>query len=297
MSTGVGEGRIWACKAGMFEATEVQRENSYQSIGATVIRSPLQFGFVVFAGAFLFLCANPTPSVAQDESPPPVTWSFEGEVGASIFFGATDQTTVATKVGLDRKGSRFELENDLTYLYGEATGESGNTFVNKRFWSVGSNLDYRGFSRVNPYVFGSALSSLEKAIAVRYEGGVGAKFTAMDSEATRLDFAVAVLGERTEERSSNHVDPETLARWTGEFNFRKSFAGDRTVLQAKADYNPVFDEFANYTIGAETSVAFKLSDVVSLKLSLVDNFDSRAEDRGALDNNDGRILFSVLSSF
>ena len=245
----------------------------------------------------LISCIIPSPSLAQEEGPPPVVWSFEGEVGASVFFGATDQTTVATKIGLDRKGPRFELENDLSYLYGEATGEAGNTFVNKRSWSVGSNLDYRGFSWVNPYMFGSTLSSLEKAIEVRYQGGAGAKFTALDSDATRLGFAVAVLAERTKERSANNGDSETLARWKGEFDFRKSFAEGRTVFKAKADYNPVFDEFANYTIGAESSIAFKLSEIVSLKLSLVDSYDSRAEDRGALDNNDGRILFSVLSSF
>jgi hypothetical protein len=29
----------------------------------------------------------------------------------------------------------------------------------------------------------------------------------------------------------------------------------------------------------------------------VDNYDSRAEERGARDNNDGRILFSVLAAF
>ncbi len=234
---------------------------------------------------------------AQEEEPPGADWSFEGEVGASVFFGASDQTTVATNIGVDRKGSRFEVESDLSYLYGEATGEEGNTFVNKRSWSVGGNLDYRGFSWVNPYIFGNALSSLEKAIEVRYKGGAGAKLTAIESQETRLDLAVAVLGERTVERSAGNGDSEVLARWTGEVQFRRSFSQERTVFQAKADYNPVFDEFANYTIQAETSLAFKLSEIISLKLSVVDHYDSRAEDRGAADNNDGRVLFSVLSSF
>ena len=247
----------------------------------------------------LFLAAALIPGAAycQEGEPAVVTWGFESEVGASVFFGATDQTTVATKVGLDRKGNRFELENDLSYLYGEATGEGGKTFVNKRSWSVGSNLDYRGFSRVNPYLFGSANSSLEKAIRVRYKGGAGAKFTALESEVTRLDLAVAVLGENTLERSEDNGDSEVLARWTGEFSLRRSYSEGRTVFQAKADYNPVFDELDNFTVKAETSLAFQLSEIISLKLSLVDNFDSKAEERGAADNNDGRVLFSVLSSF
>lgn len=246
---------------------------------------------------FLLLASFPRPSAAQDDPAPPVAWAFESEVGASFFFGASDQTTVATTVGLDRKGRRFELESDVSYLYGEATGEGGDTFVNKRSWSVASNLDYRGFSRVNPYVFGSAMSSLEKAIEVRYAGGVGAKLTAVESEETQLDLAVGALAEKTLERSSDNGDSEVLARWTGEFSFRRSFSEGRTVFQAKAVYNPVFDEAENYTFEAETSVAFKLSEIVSLKLSVVDNYDSRAKERGALDNNDGQVLFSVLSSF
>jgi hypothetical protein len=235
--------------------------------------------------------------LAQEEAPPLPDWSFEGEVGASVFFGASDQTTVATKAGVDRKGPRFELENELSYLYGEATDEVGNTFVNKRSWFVGSNLDYRGFTRLNPYIFGSALSSLEKAIAIRYKGGAGAKLTVLDSETSRLDFALAVLAERTVEDSPDNGHSEILARWTGEFNLRQTFSEGRTVFEAKADYDPVFDEFDNFTVTAESSIAFRLSRVISLKLSVVDNYDSKAEDRGARDNNDGRVLLSVLSSF
>jgi hypothetical protein len=204
---------------------------------------------------------------------------------------------VATKVGLDRKGRLFELENDLSFLYGEATGEAGNTFVNKRSWSVGSNLDYRGFSRMNPYLFGSVLSSLEKAIRIRYKGGVGAKFTALESETSVLDLAVAVLGEKTEERSSDNGGSEILARWTGALNLRRSFSEDRTVFEVKAEYSPRFTALEDFTVRGETSIAFKLSEILMLKLSVVDNYDTGAMDRGAVSNNDGRVLFSVLSSF
>lgn len=244
----------------------------------------------------LFLLCTPVLT-AQEEAPSPPRWAVESEVGVNIFFGASDQTTVATKVAADRRTPQFELENDLSYLYGEASDDAGETFVNKRAWSLDSNLDYRGFSRVNPYIFAGALSSLEKAIEVRYKGGAGAKLTALDSETSRLDFALAVLGEKTVDDSPGNGETEILARWAGEFNLRRSFAEDRTVFEAKANYSPVFDEADNYTVTAESSIAFKLSEIISLKLSLVDNYDSRAESRGARGNNDGQVLFSVLSSF
>ena len=246
----------------------------------------------------LHLLFQPNTSLgAQEVESPPPDWSFETEIGASVFFGASDQTTVATNLGVDRKGARFELENELSFLYGEASDATGNTFVNKRSWAAASNLDYRGFSRVNPFMFVGALSSLEKAIEVRYKWGAGAKLTALDSETSKLDFAVAFLGERTKESSPTNGDAETLARWSGEFNFLRGFSEGRTVFEARANYSPVFDQSDNYTIKVESSIAFKLSQVISLKLSVVDNYDSWAEDRGARDNNDGRLLFSVLSSF
>jgi hypothetical protein len=250
------------------------------------------------ASFLLLLSLIGTPVLsAQEEAPPPPSWAFEGEIGASIFFGASDQTTVATRVAVDRRSPDFEVENEASFLYGEASDGAGDTFVNKRAWALESNLDYRRFSRVNPYVFAGALSSLEKAIEVRYKGGAGAKLTALDSETSRLDFALAILGEKTVEKSREDGGSEILARWAGECRLRRSFAADRTVIEGKAVYSPVFDEADNYVVSAEGSIAFKLSEIISLKLSVVDNYDSRAKDRGARDNNDGRVLFSVLSSF
>jgi hypothetical protein len=237
------------------------------------------------------------PGILFAQEPDSVSWSFEGEVGASVFFGASDQTTVATNLELGRKGTLFQMEHAVSYLYGEATDVEGVTFVNKRSWSLDSNLDYRGFSRVNPYLFGSALSSLEKKIDLRLKGGAGAKVTALGSEVSRLSLALALLAEQTFKDTEDNGDGELLARWSGELDFRRSFSEDRVVLQAKADYNPVFDAFDNYTVKAATSLAFALSRVVSLKLSVEDNYDSRAKERGARDNNDGRVLFSVLAAF
>ncbi len=246
-------------------------------------------------GLILAIAFGVPATAAQSATPP--DWAVEGEVGASVFFGASDQTTVAAKLGVARAGRAFELESGLSFLYGEATDGEGTTSVNKRSWSVESNVDYRGFSRVNPYLFGSALSSLEKKINLRLTAGAGAKVTALDSGVSRLAFALAVLAEQTLKDTETHGDEELLARWTGELSFKRSFSQERMVLQAKADYKPVFDQFANYTIKAQSSLAFALTRVVSLKLSVEDNYDSRAKARGARDNNDGRVLFSVLAGF
>jgi len=247
----------------------------------------------------LFLGA---PTVAQAQanspvSPPPPDWTIETEVGASIFFGATDQTTVATELGMNRESQLFELQSDLSFLYGETTDDEGVSSVNKRSWELAANLDYRGFSWVNPYVFGSALSSLEKRIHRRHKGGTGVKLTALDTEVSRLDFAAAILVEQTVSSEEGNGSEEWLGRWTGAVKYRRSFSEERAVFEAGVDYNPKFQELNNFTVEASSSLAFRLSEIVSLKLSVQDNFDNQAKSRGAISNNDGRVLFSVLAAF
>jgi hypothetical protein len=235
---------------------------------------------------------------ATDIPPPtPVEWAVETELGASVFFGAKKQATVATELGVNRESQRFELETDYSFLYGEATNEEGDDFVNKRSWEAAANLAYRGFSWLNPYVFGSAQSSLEKRIHRRYKAGSGAKLTALDTESSRLDFSAAILVEQTIGSEEGSGEEEWLGRWSGQVKYRRSFSEDRAVFEAGVDYNPKFQQIDNFTFEAESSLAFRLSEVLSLKLSLQDYFDNQAKERGAGSNNDGRFLVSVLAAF
>jgi hypothetical protein len=237
---------------------------------------------------------------ASSDNPPegdPVSWAVETEVGASVFFGAKDQTTVATELGIVRDSRLLEVETEYSFLYGEATDDEGENFVNKRSWEIAANLDYRGFSWLNPYVFGATLSSLEKKIRRRHRAGGGAKLTVVDSETSRLDFAAALSVEQTLGTSDSGAKAEWVGRWTGQARFRRSFSEDRAVFQASLDYDPQFQKIENYTLTAESSLALRISEIVSLKLSVRDNFDSRAKARGAISNNDGRFLVGVLAAF
>jgi len=74
-------------------------------------------------------------------------------------------------------------------------------------------------------------------------------------------------------------------------------AAGQANLEARMDYNPKFRQIESFTLQAESSLAFRLSQVVSLKVSVRDNFDSGAIERGAVSNNDGQVLFGVLTAF
>lgn len=225
-------------------------------------------------------------------------WVVEGELGASVFFGNRDQTTLTTRAQMERADSSYEFTAKADFAYGEATDDAGTDFVNKRSWSVAGNIDYHPFSRVNPFVFGTMQSSYEKRIDLRYDAGAGGKITVLRSPTARVDFRGALLVEKTINADDGGSDgSETLARWSGRLRLRKDLRDGRVIFNSETAYQPVFDELDNFTVKSENSVSFEVSEIVSLKLSFVDMYDSGAEDRGARTNNDGQLFFSVLSSF
>ncbi len=250
----------------------------------------LGFSFVATVG---WLCAA-HPIAAQSA----VQWRVEGELGASVFFGNRDQATVTSRAQMERADSSYEFSTKADFAYGEATDDAGVAFVNKRSWSVGSNVDYHPFSRVSPFIFGTVQSSFEQKIGLRYDVGAGGKINIVRNDVSRVDFRGALLVEQTRSADQNGVGGDkTLARWLGVLRVRRTLDEGRITFNCETSYQPVFDDLGDYTVDFESSIAFQLSEVISLKLSLVDKFDSGAKDRGARTNNDGQLFFSVLSSF
>ncbi len=228
------------------------------------------------------------------------TWAWEAEVGANLFFGNTEQKTVASRLGVERADSAFEVSGGFKFDYGEAQDKEGSSFVNRRSWVVDGALDYRPFAPLSPFAFVSAESSLESRIDRRYSGGAGGKYTFIRGEVDRLDVSLAALGERTTPRPEGDETAsgvETLGRLSGRLRFRKGFSEGRITLAHETSYRPRMTEFANYTVQSLTSLAFQVRQGVSLKVSFEDRYDSRAKDRGASGNNDGKVLFGLLTTF
>jgi hypothetical protein len=240
----------------------------------------------------LGLAASPAP--AQDDAR---RFRFETELGASLFFGNTEQVTFTNRSQASRADSVMEVALGWNVTYGEATDESGDTFVNRRSWITMGSLDFRPHSRLTPFLFGSLEASLQKRIDRRFSGGAGAKLTFVRSDASLLDLSAAILAERTRPRADPPVPPELQARWSVRSRARRSFDEDRLALAAEALYVPAFDDPSDFTFRGATSLSFALSSVVSLKFSFVDEYDSGAKGRGARTNNDGQLLFSILSRF
>lgn len=247
------------------------------------------FAFVVLAVA-----VGASPARAQDGGP----WTVSGELGASLFFGNTNQATLTSRLSGELADSARELSTDAGFTYGEATDADGADFVIKRSWEVGLTYDHRPFERWSPFVLGKLESSFEKRIEQRYNLGAGGKYTLDRTPERRLDLSVALLAERTnpsDERPA--AGTETLARWSTRVRARRSWADDRLKLSHETFYRPELAAPSDFTLTTTTSVSFQLNDVVALKVTFVDNYDTEATGRGARTNNDGQLFFSVLSSF
>lgn len=243
------------------------------------------------AAPLLFLLAASSLS-AQDARP----WKLEGEMGASLFFGASDQAAVLFRGGYSLESDRLEFGANAGFDYGEAEDDAGASFVNKRSWLLGVELDYE-IGKWSPFVFGTGEGSLKRQIDLRVSGGAGARYTFIRNDVTRFDVSGAILAERTDPRAvDGETDgAETLARWSSRVRFSRKFGGDRAEFGLVSMYQPAFGDISeDYTVDLESFLAFALNGSVSFKVSLVDKYDALATTRGATSNNDGRLFFSVL---
>lgn len=222
---------------------------------------------------------------------------FETELGASLFFGNTEQLTLSHRGALSRADSTAELSLNWDVTYGEATTEDGDVFVNRRNWTVGSGLDFMPHGRLSPFLFGTLEYSLQRKIDQRFSGGAGGKLTFIRTERSLFDLSGAALAERTVPREQLASETEWLARWSVRMRVRRSFDDGRISFSSENFYVPAFRDPADFTFRSTNSLSLSLSTRISLRLSFVDAYDSGATERGARTNNDGQVIVSLVSRF
>lgn len=249
--------------------------------------------------ALWILAAVPLVSQEQEPEPPPDRWSFEVELGGSVFFGNRPQSHLLTKAEITSEYPIFESQTRLEFSYGEAEDGEGVVHVNRRSWTAEHTVDLVPQGTVRPFVSGGVESSLERRIDRRYDTGIGVKLDRQANRDNRVEFSLALLGERTEPRVGPGEPPEinTLARWSSTARVRKTFLEDRLKLDLRGEYKPVFDAFGNYVWTSQNAVTVVLTQIVSLRLNTKLQHDSRAEERGARTNRDGQVSLALAATF
>lgn len=225
-------------------------------------------------------------------------WSAAADVGVNWSFGSARQSAFTTEVTAERADSLLEFSARARYRYGEAS-DGDDTFVNKRSWVANAGFDFRPQDRITPFAFGSFEQTLEQRIQGRASGGAGAKYSFIREGDRRLDVSLALLAEWTKPRPLDGVVQEavTVGRWSTRFRYRTSTEDQRVTFSAITWYRPAMNRFGNYTIDLETALGVKISRTVSLKISLIDRYDSLAISRGAASNTDGHLLVGFTKTF
>lgn len=233
-------------------------------------------------------------------------WDGEAEIGANVFFGNEDQSLVNARLEVGHADSTRDLSGAGRFTYGRASDEDGDSRLTHRAWSLTGTADWRPFAPVSWFGLAGAESSFQREIDLRLTGGAGVKYTFVRSDASLLDASVALLAERTSfdvPGGSLPVgvpepeDTETIARLSTRLRAKRSVDQDRVTLESVTFWRPAADDFGRYVVETANSAAYAVTENVKLKVSLLDTYDSEAEDRGARSNNDGQLLVSLVGSF
>jgi hypothetical protein len=223
-------------------------------------------------------------------------WHSTAEANGSVLFGATSQTLMSLATTVSHAGEGFSADAAFGFRYGESEDAERVKFVNARGWTVTASMDGTPNGRVSPFVSVSAEASLEKRIANRRSGGVGAKWVFAKSNTGAASVSGAILGERTAAMSDTAVAPTRVARWSWRVKMDQRI-DDRLSLSHVTYYGPLFNAPAQYTITSTSVGSLAINKAVALTLTFADNFDSQARQRGAPTNNDGSLLFGVRGTF
>lgn len=251
--------------------------------------------FHAFIGAALsvaFITVTPPPAAAQG-----LGWNAKSEAGVSLFFGNTEQRVITTHGNISHADSTFELQTDVRFSYGEASADSGQRIVSKRSWIASISFDHQPFTRFSPFFSGSVESSLEKRIHLRYNAGLGGKLTFFRNDGTDANLSLALLGEKTISSGEQPAGLQTtILRWAATAKIRHKI-DEKLSVSTETVYRPSAPQLSQFTFTNTTAFQYQMNHDVGLTVSLLDNYDSQAMERGARDNNDGQLLFGVLTTF
>jgi hypothetical protein len=244
-----------------------------------------------------------TPAVAQEvatttapQPRPRPAWKRTVELAGSLFLGNKTQGVLTTRLKASHSDSTFTAGGDMRFTYGAAT-DDGERYVSQRSWMGSLNLDLWPHAGQSPFLLGTLESSLERRIDLRASGGFGHKLTFVDDGESLANLSVAILGERswlpTREDGKEII---SLARLSGRLRLRRKLGG-RVELNGETYFRPEVYHMTRFTFTNSASASFRMNELVNLKASYLDNYDSVARLRGARSNYDGQVVLGVQADF
>jgi hypothetical protein len=210
----------------------------------------------------LFLLAGARNPLDAQTSPPPA-WRTQLELGFNGARGNTSFVVLRSGVSVTHlRTDVAEIEASGLYRYGKSDGE-----LIARDWRGSLKLDVVPNQRLSPFAFATASGDALRRLAIRSEGGAGAKYTYWRSERGAASISGAALySVESYDRAMDSSRPasQRSAKWSVRSK------GETTVGRARIAqttfYQPVWDSGADYTLEATTSLSAQLVGRLDLVL-------------------------------
>ena len=214
----------------------------------------------------------------------PANWDGSFEVGINGSEGNSKNFNMRTGFTLGRKTDLSEVGLNLTYAKASA-----NRIETQNFGQLNLNVD-RLFKEGSPWSFYTNTYLLYDEfrpfdLRLAINTGIGYKWIDTDKTLFRSRFGGGV--------SREFGGPNN--QWTPEANFGLDFnhqLTERQKFSAVVDYYPAWNDFMDYRLVSNLSYELLLDEAnnLSLKLSLLDNYDSTPGTSQPNDINYGLLL-------
>ncbi|MBN1794798.1 MAG: DUF481 domain-containing protein [Candidatus Omnitrophica bacterium] len=220
----------------------------------------------------------------KKESP----WKREITLGYTENRGNTENNELSGSVTADRKTDEDEIN-----LKGSAYYSSANKTMDSQKWA-GLGRYARSLAESKWFYFGKLEADHDRFANIDYRlipsAGMGYWFK--DTDDLRL-MAEGSLGlEHTEYRDDTEKSDECIGVLRG--LLEKKLFGKATFSQDVSLY-PSFGDFGEYRLHSETALTNPISDSLSLRVSLIDDYNSDAP--AGKKKNDLQIVSSLVYAF
>ncbi len=230
----------------------------------------------------------------------PAEWTGSAEFGSNLYWGSRSQSFVTTDGMIQRATDLFTVKVDASFTYGQADDSDGTSVLSKRSWEFEVNTDYQPNQPLRTYLVGSLAASYEKRYDSRWNLGIGGKYSYSRERGRKIEVRFAVELEKTSPSSRakrRDGDDDIRGRWSTTLDIDRNLIEDRLRFTSKTDWKPQYDRLDRFTATSKNTFSLAVTETVDFKVSLIESYDSESVDRGADQNSDGRLIFSVAARF
>lgn len=197
----------------------------------------------------------------------PDRWATSVDLGFASSSGNSSLTSLTSGFRVRHLQTRaFQLEWSAVFRYGESQGE-----VVARNLQSKLDFDVGPAARVSPFVFASAEHDPFRKLELRAKTGSGVKYTFYRED--EGDASVRVAAQYSHENLTSTHATRTDGAWNMEFRGARSL-GNMLRIENQTTWDPVFDDFGNYTLDVRSKLSSKISRRLALTLTHAYDYDS-----------------------